>query len=175
MEYLVVTLQTPQKNDIWVKIAKMASDMGCHIRQAQGQKLAGEVGLTMLITGNWNTIVKLETALKRLNKDPNLLLNMKRSKPIENEIQLLPYFVEVMALDQIGMLFHICNFFTKEHISVENLQLESYTSTSTNAPMFSLKASLGIPSLTNIGDLRERFILFCEDLNIDGVIEPEKR
>lgn len=175
MEYLVVTLQAPQKTDIWLKITKLISDVDCHIRQAQGLKLAGETGILILITGNWNTIVKLETGLKRLSNEEGILLITKRSKPLENKVQLLPYFVEVLALDQLGMLAHICTFFSKQEISIENLQLESYVSTATNAPMFSLKASLGIPSITSIGDLRERFILFCEELNIDGVIEPDKR
>lgn len=175
MEYLVVTVQASQKIDIWLKITSLASEMDCHIRHAQGQKLAGEHALIALISGNWNTIVKLEATLKRFSKTEGALLQMKRSKTIEDQVQLLPYFVEVLGLDELGTLNHICKFFSAERISIENLQIESYTSSATNAPMFSLKVSLGIPSIMNIGDLRERFILFCEDLNIDGVIEPDRR
>ncbi|MCB1827868.1 MAG: transcriptional regulator, partial [Coxiellaceae bacterium] len=104
-----------------------------------------------------------------------VLMHIKRSKPVESQVQLLPYYVEVLGLDELGMLHHICEFFSNEQISIENLHVESYTSSATNAPMFSLKVSVGIPSMTNIGELRERFILFCEDLNIDGAIEPDKR
>ena len=175
MEYLVVTLQAPQKTNIWLKITSLANEMDCHIRQAHGQKMAGEDALVLMISGNWNTIAKLESGLARLAKNEDILLDLKRSKPVEDQIQLLPYFVEVLGLDEPGTLSHICKFFIEETVSIENLQVESYISSATNAPMFSLKVSLGVPSITNIGDLRERFILFCEDLNVDGAIEPDKR
>lgn len=175
MEYLVVTIQAPQKTNIWLKITQLANEMHCHIRQAQGQKMAGEDALVLLISGNWNTIAKLEAALLRFPKEKSILLHLKRSKSIEDQIQLLPYFVEVLGLDKIGMLHHICKFFIDEQISIENLQIETYISSATHAPMFSLNVSLGVPSMTNIGELRERFILFCEELNIDGAIEPDKR
>lgn len=175
MEHLIVTAQAPQEANIWLEISKLANEMGCHIRQAQGQKLANEDAIIFLMTGNWNTIAKLENGLMRLSQEKKLLIHMKRSKPSEVQIQRLPYFVEVLGLDELGMLYHISNFFVDENISIENLQVESYISSSTSAPMFSLKVSLGVPSMTNIGELRERFIFFCEDLNIDGAIEPDKR
>lgn len=176
MEHLVVTVQAPRKLNIWSKITSLASDLGCHVRLAQGQKMAGEDALILMITGNWNTIAKLEDGLNRLAAEKKVLLHQKRSKlPSQDQVQLLPYFVEVLGLDDANMLHHMCKFFTDEHISIENLQLESYISIATSAPMFSLKVSLGVPSDTNIGELRERFILFCEDLNIDGAIEPDKR
>jgi len=175
MEYLVVTIQGPQGIDIWQKITKMASDVECHIRNAQGHKLAGENALTALISGNWNTIAKLETAINQLNSESNLLVTMKRSKPITDQMHLLPYSVQVISLDQVGTLYHICKFFSEHDITIENLQFDSYTSNATKAQMFALNVSLGVPSLANIGELREEFMVFCEELNIDGVIEPEKR
>ncbi len=175
MEYLIITIQGPQDIDIWQEITKIASDMDCHIRNAQGHKVAGENALTALISGNWNTIAKLETAINHLNSDPKLLITMKRSKPIVDQMQLLPYTVQVISLDQIGTLYHLCKFFSDNSITIENLQFDSYTSNATHAHMFSLNVSLGVSSLTNIGELREQFMIFCDELNIDGIIEPEKR
>lgn len=175
MEYLVVTVQAPQKNNIWLKITKLANEMNCHVRQAQGQKLVSEDAFALLITGNWNTIAKLEAGLTRLSKEKDVKLQMSRTKPLGSQIQLLPYFMEVLGLDEQETLSLILQFISEERMSIENLQVESYTSSATKAPMFSLKICLGVPSITNIGDLRERFILFCEDLNVDGAIEPDKR
>lgn len=175
MEYLVLTIQAPQHVNIWLKFTQLATDMDCHIQQARGLKLAGENAFVALVSGNWNTIAKLEASLNRLSKEEGVLVNTKRSKGINDQIQLLPYIVEVLGLDEIGMLANFCKFFSDEEISIENLKVESYISSATNAPMFSLKVSIGIPSLSNIGDLRERFILFCEDLNVDGAIEPDRR
>ena len=176
MEYLVVTIQGSQKLNIWLAITTVANEMGCHIRKAQGQRLGSEDAINLLISGNWNTIAKLEAALHRIAKtEKDILLHIKRTKPLEDQIQLLPYYVEVVGLDEPSMLFHVIKFFSGEQISIENLHIESYISSATSAPMFSLKVSLGIPCVMNIGELREQFILFCEDLNVDGAIEPDKR
>jgi len=175
MEYLVITVQGPQGIDIWQKITKMASDMDCHVKNIQGHKVAGENALTAMISGNWNTIAKLETALTKLSEKTDLLLTIKRSKPITDQAQLLPYTVQIIAPERVGTLYHICKFFSDNDIVIENLQFDSYTSNATNAEMFSLNVSLGVPSVTNIGELREQFMVFCDELNIDGIIEPEKR
>ncbi len=175
MEYLVITIQAPQDIDIWQKITKLASDMDCQICNSMGHKVAGETALTALISGNWNTIAKLESAINALTAEPKIILTMKRSKPLTDQLQLLPYTVQVISLNQIGILHHICKFFSENDIAIENLQFDSYTSTATKAPMFSLTVSLGVPSLTNIGELREQFMVFCDETNIDGIIEPEKR
>jgi len=175
MEHLVITIQAPQPIDIWQKITKMASDFDCHITHIQGQRIAGENALTALICGNWNTIAKLETELQQLKTNEDILVTLKRSEPLADQIQLLPYIVQVISLEHISTLYHICKFFNENSIAIENLQFDNYISTATNAEMFSLNVSLGIPSITNIGELRERFMIFCDDLNIDGIIEPEKR
>jgi len=100
---------------------------------------------------------------------------MKRSKLLTDQMHLLPYAVQVISLDQVGTLYHICKFFSEHGITVENLQYDSYNSNATKAQMFALNVSLGVPSITNIGELREEFMVFCDELNIDGIIEPEKR
>lgn len=175
MEYLVITAQASQEIDIWQKITKIAGDAGCHIANTQGHKVAAENALTALISGNWNTIAKFETAINNAASDGKLLVTMQRSKPIADQMHLLPYSVQVISLDKPGILHQLCEFFGEHETTVEKLQFDSYPSNATNAQMFLLNASLGVPSLTNIGELREEFMVFCDELNIDGIIEPEKR
>ena len=40
--------------------------------------------------------------------------------------------------------------------------------------MISITQRIGIDSNTNITDFREQFALLCDELNIDGGMEPEK-
>ena len=44
----------------------------------------------------------------------------------------------------------------------------------TGAPMVSLHMSLAIPASTHIATLREDFMILCDELNLDAVLEPIK-
>ena len=40
--------------------------------------------------------------------------------------------------------------------------------------MFALNMIVNIPARVHIGVLRENFMLFCDDRNLDAIIEPYK-
>ena len=50
----------------------------------------------------------------------------------------------------------------------------SYSAPHTGTPMFSVNLAIGIPASMHIAMLREEFLDFCDDLNLDAVLEPIK-
>ena len=50
----------------------------------------------------------------------------------------------------------------------------SYSAPHTGTPMISVNLAIGIPANTHIALLREEFLDFCDDLNLDAVMEPIK-
>jgi glycine cleavage system transcriptional repressor len=50
----------------------------------------------------------------------------------------------------------------------------TYAAAHTGTPMFSVNMSVGIPSETHIASLRDDFMEFCDNLNLDAVLEPLK-
>jgi glycine cleavage system transcriptional repressor len=175
MEHLIVNLFGPKELQLYTKLTELATDVNCSINQAQGQNLGTETVFSALITGHWGNIAKLETAIKSYAIDQGLVMGLKRSRSVSSEIQYLPYSVIVIALNKVGTIYNICNFFTTRKIVIELLQCETYRSNLTNTLMLSINLSISLPANTAIADLREQFILFCEDLNIDGILEPEKK
>ena len=134
-----------------------------------------ESAFSALITGNWSNIARLETALNTLASTKGLVLSIKRTQRHASSEQLLPYNVQVIALDQVGTVYNIFNFFSSRNIVIEMLHTETYVSSATNTPMLSVNLSVSLPAFTNIAELREQFLIFCDDLNIDGILEPDKR
>lgn len=175
MEFLILNVLSPQDRPIWTRLAEITTDHSCNMVRAQAQNFAAHSSFSALISGNWNNVAKLEGALKVFATENDLLLNMKRTKIATRQEQFIPYNVQVIGLNQIGTIFNVCNFFTSRGNVIELLDCETYLSHNTNTPMIIITLSVSLPAATNIAELREQFILFCEDLNIDGILEPDKR
>ena len=87
---------------------------------------------------------------------------------------VLPYAVEVVAVNQPGIVHHLASFFANRSINIEDMVTRSYSAPHTGTPMFSVNLAVGIPATTHIAMLREEFLDFCDELNLDAVMEPIK-
>ena len=87
---------------------------------------------------------------------------------------MIPYAVEVVALDQPGIVHDVANFFSRRDINVEDLYTSRYPAPHTGAPMFSLHMTVGIPADSAIAAVRGEFMDFCDDLNLDAMMAPVK-
>ena len=68
----------------------------------------------------------------------------------------------------------LANFFASRGISIQELTTNSYAAAHTGTPMFSLHMTINVPAHTLIAALRDEFLDFCEQLNLDAIIEPVK-
>src|SRR5690606_34003637 len=89
--------------------------------------------------------------------------------------QRLPYLVQVIGLDSPGLIYEVMHFFVTQDIVVNDLQSNPFTANYTKTTMMTIIISINIPAELSITDLRERFMILCDDLNVDGILEPEKR
>lgn len=156
------------------EIAKLATHCSCTIKESRMTTLGQEFGLLLLVCGSWDAIAKFENGLPMLSKRHEWHVAARRTNPTIWGDKLLPYTVQVIALDNIGLIQQITGFFADQQISIREMFSTTYPASHTGTLMFSLTMSVNIPSSVQLSDLRERFILFCDDLNLDAIIEPEK-
>lgn len=149
-------------------------NMGCNILDSRMMVLGGEFAILMLVEGNWNTLAKLEDALPALESKLGLNIIVKRTEEREPSTELLPYAVDVVALDHPGIVHSLAGFFSSREINIEELVTSSYAAAHTGTPMFSVHMSVGIPSNQHISTLRDEFMEFCDSMNLDAVLEPIK-
>jgi glycine cleavage system transcriptional repressor len=86
----------------------------------------------------------------------------------------LPYVVDVVALDNPGIVHHLANFFSQRNINIEELTTTSYAAPHTGTPMFAVNLEVGVPADIQISELRDDFMNFCDTMNLDAVLEPAK-
>ena len=172
--YLVISALGKDRPGIVDKLSLAILDAGCSVFDSRMTVLGGEFAIIMLVSGKWNELVKLEDQLPTLESRLELNLNSRRTDAEPSHQDLITYTVEVVAIDHPGIVHQIAGFFSKRSINIRELYTNRYAAAHTGTPMFSLNMTVDIPTSVRIAPLREEFLDFCDDLNMDAVIEPVK-
>ena len=69
---------------------------------------------------------------------------------------------------------NLARFFAERQINIQEMVTMSYPAAHTGTPMFSVHLTIEVRASTQIAALREEFMEFCDQLNLDAVIEPVK-
>lgn len=172
--YLVISALGQDHPGLVNELTRVILDSGCNIVDSRMSVLGGEFAIILLISGTWNAVAKLESQRESVEKRLEMTLTTKRTEPRVPRDNLLPYAVDVVSIDQPGIVHHLAQFFSTRNINIENLDTSSYSAAHTGTPMFAVHMSVGIPAELHIATLREQFMDFCDDLNLDAIMEPIK-
>lgn len=174
IHYIVISALGEDKPGLIDKLSWHIFESGCNIEDSRMTVLGGDFAVLTLVAGNWNNIAKLEAHLPTLEKSLDMILTARRTEKQTETGNLLPYGVDVVALDHPGIVHKLANFFSTRQINVQELVTSSYNAAHTGTPMFNVHMTVGIPAETHIASIREEFMDFCDQLNLDAVIEPVK-
>lgn len=172
--YLAITLLAANEPDVLPILTHTISDCGCSVVECSMAVLADRMAAILLIHGNWNTLARTEVQLQKLRKTLDADIRYRRCPWPEQNETILPYAIEVIAPDQVGIIAGLTAFFTAHRIGIEQLSSRSYRAPHTATPMCLVNLVIGIPAEIHIAMLREEFFDFCDDHNLDAVMEPVK-
>lgn len=172
--FLVLSALGADRTGIIDELARAASETRCNIADSRMIVMGQEFALIMMVSGTWDAIAKLEAQLPNLGKRLGLAITSKRTEPRGVQAEAMPYNVHVIALDNPGIVHEIANFFAVQGINIEAMETSTYAAPHTGSPMFALSMTVNIPARVHVASLRENFMLFCDDRNLDAIIEPFK-
>lgn len=174
-ENVVLLLTTvPQPTAALLPLTRRVSECGCSVLEARVSCLGQEVVVALLVSGPWDAMAKLESAVARLQREDDLEVQIRRTTAREPQTGLMPYTVEVVAADRPGVLVQLTEFFASRGIAIEQLASSRYRAMQTGAEMFSAQVTIGIPAKTHIAALRDDFLEFCDAQNLDAIMDPMK-
>jgi len=171
---LLIQALTPAQRSPLLNLARRIADAGCNLADARVSSIGVDTSLTLLATGSWDAVGKLESALAKFAREEDVHLVHYRTDTRAQASRLLPYLVEVISADRPGILVRIIDFFDRHGIAVEQLHSMRYQAMQTGAPMFQAQITVGIPADTHIAALRDDFLEFCDGLNLDAIMDPVK-
>ncbi len=172
--HLVLAALGADRTGIVDEIAGTASDCRCSIADSRMVVMGQEFAIIMMVSGTWDAVAKFEALVPALEKRLGLSILLKRTQRRTAQKESLPYNVNVIALDNPGIVHEIANFFAVQGINIESLETSTYAAPHTGSPMFALNMIVNLPARVHIASLRENFMLFCDDRNLDAIIEPYK-
>ncbi|MEA2093122.1 MAG: glycine cleavage system protein R [Pseudomonadota bacterium] len=171
---LVLSALGGDKPGLIDELSRCILNSGCNIVDSRMTVLGGDFAILLLVDGNWNNIAKLENQITQIEERLDLTITARRTTPKGIGKDLLPYGVDVVALDHPGIVHNLAGFFSKRQINIQEMTTSSYSAAHTGTPMFSVHLMIDIPATLQISVLREEFMDFCDQLNLDAVIEPVK-
>lgn len=176
MEQLVLTALGEDRTGIVNELSQVILEAGGNIEDSRMSVLGGEFALMMLVSGPPAAITELIGKSNSLGKSLGLTVVSKRTRSARARLaSMLPYVVEVVAMDHPGIVHEVAEFFAGRRINIEDLSTSTYRAAHTGTPMFSMRMVVTVPGNANLGELRQRFADFCERFNLDASLEPEGR
>ena len=173
-DYLVITASGEDKVGLVDRLSSRIAESGCNIEESRMAVLGGQFALIMLLSGPWHALSKLEGQLEALGGQLGLTIIHRRTRKKEREQPAIPYTVDVVAMDHPGIVRSLSAFFARNDINIEELQTDTYPAPHTGTPMFSVTMTVGVHADVHIPTLRENFLDYCDDLNLDATFEPSR-
>lgn len=172
--YLVLSALGEDRAGLVAALSDFILETGCNIEDSRMSILGGEFAIIMMVSGAWNNIAKLEDHLPQMQDKLELTITTRRTQMRHLTREEVPYTIEVVSLDHPGIVQKITQFFSQRSINIHDMYTTSHRAAHTGSPMFTLSMTVEIPAATHISTLREQFIEFCDELNLDAIMEPMK-
>jgi glycine cleavage system transcriptional repressor len=172
---LVITALGNNKINFIAEILPAIRDCKCNIMEIRSSRLAQATAAYLLVQGNWNQIAKLESTLEALQRRIEIKLHMLRPESREKGKDCMPYLLETLSLNHDSIVESVSSFLLDRDIDIEDITGSCYPAPYIQNPVFSSKFIILIPPQLHLLSLREEFMEFCDQLNIDAILEPIKR
>ena len=173
-QLIVISAVGTDRTGVVQDLTKVILTCGGNIEESRMTTLGREFAMLLLVSGNWHTLNRLEQGLDKLRQSSDLTISIKETdeKPVEED--RMPYAVDIVALDQQGIVFNLANFFATRDIEIADVATRSYAAAHTGAPMFAVQMAVNVPSTIHVAQLRDEFLELCDRLNLDAILEPVK-
>ncbi|HEY2419353.1 MAG TPA: ACT domain-containing protein [Steroidobacteraceae bacterium] len=156
------------------ELTRVITECGGSIAESRMAALGSEFAMLLLVSGNWHALARIESELARLAETDALSVHLKRTEPKSARVDMLPYSIDIVSLDQTGILAGLSGFFAGRGIDIVEVSTRGYPAAHTGAPMFAVQMIINIPAKLQVAQLREEFMDFCDSLNLDAILEPVK-
>jgi glycine cleavage system transcriptional repressor len=172
---LAITVLGHNRNHFITEILSSIRECKCSIVEIRYSRLEQADAAYLLIQGNWNQIAKIENVLEAVEKRLDIKIHMLRPEHQHKEKDFLPYSLETLSVDRDNIIDSVSSFLSVRGIEIEEVSGSAYQAPYISTSVFTTKFIVLIPPEIRLLSLREEFLDFCDQLNIDAILEPIKR
>jgi glycine cleavage system transcriptional repressor len=171
-EQLVITALGDDRPGIVDELSNTLFRHNLNIEDSRMSVLGGEFAVLLLVSGEQASIDDFVADTAKLEQSLNMKILVKVTSSTGSKPSMVPYTVEVVAIDHPGIVHKLASFFSSRQINIVDLHTERYAAAHTATPMFAVNMTIGIPTDMQIKALRDEFINMCDELNLDASMTP---
>lgn len=169
--YLIISALGPYQSEIMGELSRSCTQCGCNILNVKTIMMGKEISITLFLSGNWGAIAKIEAALPSLEQRLGLNFISRRTAEYIPPEKSMTYTAQISAIDKPGILNGLSDFLFRLAIPIEEMNAHTYTAAN-GTRMAALMLKLNVPDTIHLATLREQFISYCDDNNLDAFLEP---
>jgi len=173
-QLIVISAVGSDRTGVVQDLSKVILSCDGNIEESRMATLGSEFAMLLLVSGNWATLNKLEQGLNKLGEAKGLSISVRKTDTKMPSGDRMPYAVDIVSLDQQGIVFNLANFFSSRDIEIADVATRKYAAAHTGSPMFAVQMAINVPAEVHIAQLREEFLEICDRLNLDAILEPVK-
>ena len=175
---LAVTVLGNRADELITELLSAICVCQCNVLEFRTANLTDITSAYMLVDGNWNHVAKLEGLLDAFRARFQVQICLFRpaeSAIASRAIEGVPYMLETISMESRDLLFAVTSFLLERGVVIDEINASVHPAVLFNHKIFSTRYTLIMPPDVRILSLREEFLDFCDNLNIDAVLEPIKR
>jgi glycine cleavage system transcriptional repressor len=173
-KHIAVTAIGPDRAGLIRDVSGIITESAGNIRESRMIALGSEFAIMMLIGGNWHAVGKIREKLEELAQSNELTVTVRDSTPRPQE-NCAPYLIDAITLDHEGIVLSLSDFFASRELEISEMNTRRYNAPHTGAPMFSVQMTVNIPANLQFAQVRDEFLDYCDQENLDAVMEPADR
>ncbi len=169
--YLIITAIGANQPDILGEFTRSCLQCGCNLLNSKINVYGQHITLMLHLAGNWSAIAKIEALLPNLEQRLGLSIQSRRTHESELVGKSMAYCIQIVSMDKPGILNDITNFVQLSGVQIEEISAHTYF-TNTNTLMASISLKINVPEGVHLATLREKFMSYCDNNNLDAYLEP---
>jgi glycine cleavage system transcriptional repressor len=174
-QVMQITCIGEQHDDITKDIVQIIEKYETQLETLRQVNEYGRSTSAFTMVGDWNHINKIEGALNKLvDTYPNHSITSTLSpyEDEENDASTLLYHVNIMATSGVSIIPDLIEFLRANDIALLQLTVDNYPRQGKQAGTMVVNAKVAIDMQFALSEIREQFIVLCDSLNVDGIIDP---
>lgn len=171
---IAVTAIGPDRAGLIRDVSGIITESAGNIHESRMIALGSEFAMLMLVGGNWASVGKIREKLEKLTQNGELTITVRDSTPRPQE-NCAPYLIDAISLDHEGIVLMLSDFFASRDLEISEMNTRRYNAPHTGAPMFSVQMTVNIPANLQFAQVRDEFLDYCDQENLDAVMEPADR
>ncbi|MGC9422847.1 MULTISPECIES: glycine cleavage system protein R [Vibrio] len=171
-QHLVITAIGSDRAGICNQVVQLVTQAGCNIVDSRIALFGNEFTLIMLVSGNANSITRVETTLPLLGQQQDLITMMKRTSPHQQQSSTYTVEVYIESDDKLGLTEKFTYFFAERHIGLASLSAQTLhkSKLGTEMDQFHIAITAQVNSECNLMQLQEDFQILCQHLDVQGAL-----